>query len=90
MAIDRALAGLVEGQLAGEVRRHLAVADRAGGRAALGEALVEQPLHLVDEPVVEHLLDPLLDPLVQGRPVDVDADLDAGGSTYSSLRQAGA
>ena len=66
VAVVGLLAGLVERELAGEVRRDLAVADRAAGGAALGQPLVEQPGHLVDEAVLEHPVHPQLDPLRRG------------------------
>ena len=70
------LARLVERQLAVEVRRHLAVADRQAGRPPLAEPGREQSFDLLDEARLEHRLDPPRDPFDEGGPVDVDADLD--------------
>ncbi len=82
--------GLVEGELPGEMGHHLAVADRAGGGAALGQPLVEQPLDLGHEAGREHRRHPLLDPGVQGGPVDGEPDLEAERVDVLEVREGGA
>ena len=52
------LARLVERQLAVEVRRHLAVADRQAAVRPSRSPVAEQPLDLLDEARLEHRLDP--------------------------------
>src|SRR5262245_60134528 len=71
-----ALARLLLGELTAELGDDLAVADGPRRGATLGQAVVEEVAHLLDEAAGEHGVHSDRDALVERLAVDVDTDLD--------------